>query len=374
MRPIVIAGGCYIETCEAPHWRAVYGSGGRAAHALVGQAPVCFHSYYPKSREADLYPLAAAGVELKITPSPSAIAFAYFHPLSDPVMAPKRPDIARSPSLRAEGDAVLRFGFIEGDAVVGGRRVVYDPQSKDTFTPFEQNGSSAKALAIVLNADELRAATGHDDLDEAARALLDGGAELVIAKAGVHGAFIYTKEMPRTNVPAYWSDAVFKIGTGDVFSAAFTHAWAYLEKPALAAAYEASRSVAHYAAHHSLPLPFADALRETLPVHAPRSGRINLVGSSARLADRWLLEEAAWRLEQLGCSVQYPNLASPPDQINGVTLVLADQLSEEALKLITSQLDADRTVILNETCTAGPPNAHITADFTTALYWSCWLS
>ena len=117
-----------------------------------------------------------------------------------------------------------------------------------------------------------------------------------------------------------------------------------------------------------------DALPIGVPVHAQRSGRVNLVGSTARLADRWLLEEAAWRLEQLGCSVQYRNLSRAPDQIDGATLVLADQIGVETLDLIARQLEPDQMVILSETCVAAPPSAHITADFTTALYWSCWLS
>ena len=62
MSPLVIAGGCYIETCEAPAFRAVYGSGGRAAHALIGQTPVTLHTYFPEGRQAELHPLAAAGV------------------------------------------------------------------------------------------------------------------------------------------------------------------------------------------------------------------------------------------------------------------------------------------------------------------------
>lgn len=374
MRPIVIAGGCYIETCEAPRWRAVYGSGGRAAHALVGQVPVRLHSYYPKSREAELYPLVAAGVELKTIYSPSAIAFAYFHPLSDPSMAPDRSSIVQSAPLRVEGDAVLRFGMVEGDAVVAGRRVVYDPQSINDFAPFAQNGSSAESLALVLNADELRAATGHDDLEVAAIALLDGGAEVVIAKDGVRGALVYARDIPGTIVPAFWSESVFKIGTGDVFSAAFTYAWAYLEKPALAAAHAASRSVAHYADKLTLPLLSTEALPEGIPVHASRRGHVNLLGSPSRLADRWLLEEVAWRLEQLGSSVFRLDATSPSHQLEGATLVLADQFGADALKLLTRILDPDRMVILTETGIAGPPGAHITADFSTAMYWSCWLA
>ncbi len=374
MRPIVVAGGCYIETCEEPRWRAVYGSGGRAAHALIGQAPVHLHTYFPKARAGDLQALAAAGVEVHATNSESAIAFAYFHPLSDPVMAPERSRIVKPQPLHVEGDAVLRFGFVTGEAIVAGRRVVYDPQSVGAFAPFEQNGSSAEALALVLNADELRAATRHDDLDDAARELLLGGVDVVIAKAGAYGAVVYARETQGTLVPAFWSDAVFKIGTGDIFSAAFTHAWAYRGEDPLAAAYAASRSVAHYAAHRSLPLPSASDLPLGRPIRARPRGQVNLIGSTARLADRWLFEEAAWRLGQLGSDVRRWDVAPQADVGKSVCLVLADQLGTDALESLAAQFDVDRLVVLSETGIAVPVGAHVTTDFATALYWACWLS
>ncbi|HEX7931068.1 MAG TPA: PfkB family carbohydrate kinase [Sphingomicrobium sp.] len=374
MKPIVIAGGCYFESCEAPHWRALYGSGGRAAHALIGLAPVTLHTYFPKAREPDLYPLVAAGIEVKLTENETALSFSYFHPLSDPALAPVRAEIRRHPALRAEGEAVLRFGMLDGDAVVGGRRVVYDPQSVGDFAPFGQNGSSAGSLALVLNAEELTAATRQDDLEAAARTLLQAGAELVIVKSGVHGAFVHILGRPPVHVPAYWSDTVFKIGTGDVFSAAFTHAWAYLGREPVEAAHAASKSVAHYAASRALPLPAAEAIPERRAVSARQDGVVNLIGSTARLADRWLFEEAAWRLGELGAHVR--RWDEPPDRppADGAFLVLADQIRPESLGKIADHTLAPRLVVLSETAMSVPAGVRQTADFTTALYWACWLS
>lgn len=374
MKPIAIAGGCYFEACEAPYWRALYGSGGRAAHALIGRGPVTLHTYFPKVREPDLYPLVAAGIEVKAVNSESALAFAYFHPLSDPVLAPERPSIQRQPALRVEGDAVLRFGLVEGDAIVAGRRVVYDPQSVGDFAPFSQNGSSAVALALVLNADEMRAATHHDDLDTAAGALLNAGADVVIAKCGVHGAFVHSRDRPATPVPAFWSDKVFKIGTGDVFSAAFTHAWAHMGQEPLESAYVASRSVAQYAASRTLPLPDAEALFGGRPVCARQHGLVHLIGSTMRLSDRWLFEEVAWRLEQLGAKVRRWDGPSDRQPDDGACLVLADQIEPDNLATITERTDAAKLIVLSETGVSVPAGVLHTADFTTALYWACWAS
>jgi len=369
---IIVAGGCYVETCEAPHWRAVYGSGGRAAHALVGQAPVILHTYFPKARENDLYPLAVAGIEVKATDAASAIAFAYFHPLSDPAMAPERASITRQPALRVEGEVVLRFGFVEGDAVVSGRRVVYDPQSVGDFAPYSQNGSSAETLALVLNADELRAATRQDDLSVGARALLDAGAAVVLVKCGVHGAVVYAGDGVGTQIPAFWSDAVFKLGTGDVFSAAFTHAWAHLRQDAAAAATVASRSVAHYAATRALPLPPAGTMHPGRAVTASPSAKVHLIGSKTQLANRWLFEEASWRLGQLGADVRRWD-GPPESQFNdGACLVLADQIGADDLAEIAARSDPNRLILLSETGVSPPAHARFTTDFTTALYWACW--
>lgn len=374
MPPLVIAGGCYIETCEAPAWRAVYGSGGRAAHALIGQTPVTLHTYFPQGREAELYPLAAAGVEVRAVDCPTPLAFAYFHPLSDPVLAPERASIARQPALRAEGEAVLRFGFVEGDAIVVGRRVVYDPQSVGDFAPFSHNGSSATALALVLNTDELRAATGRDDLTEAAKALLQTGAEVVIAKGGVHGAMVHTRDAHPAAVPAYWSQAVFKIGTGDVFSASFAHAWAQLGQTPVEAARIASRSVAGYAASRTLPLPPLSKSAGGRPVQARQSGVVHLVGSTARLADRWLFEEAVWRLGQLGAQVRRWDGTEAAIPADGACLMLADQLAPAEVAAFAAAIDPTRLVVLSETGVEPPTGASETPDFTTALYWACWSS
>lgn len=375
MEPIVVAGGCYFEACEAPHWRALYGSGGRAAKALIGRSPVTLHTYFPKARESELYPFVAAGIDVRAADSASALAFAYFHPLSDPVLAPLRSDIPRQPPIQAEGSAVLRFGFVEGDAIVRGRRVVYDPQSVGEFVPFGRNGSSAQELAVVLNAHELRAASGQDDLATAACALLESGVEVVVAKSGVEGAFVHTRGRSSVWVPAFWSDSVFKIGTGDVFSAAFTYAWAHLERDPVEAAHAASRSVSQYTASRLLPLPSEwDEPAQGRAIGARSGELVHLVGSTARLADRWLYEEAEWRLQQLGMRVNRLDTPSGVFPLNGVFLVLADQLEPAALGELVQRVDARRVVMLSETDVASPEDVLRTGDFTTALYWACWIS
>lgn len=375
MKPIVVAGGCYFEACEAPHWRALLGSGGRAAQALIGRGPVTLHTYFPEARKSELYPLVAAGIDVRSTDSASALAFAYFHPLSDPLLAPPRSDIPRQPPIRVTGDAVLRFGFVEGEAIVRGRRVVYDPQSVGEFEPFGRNGSSAQELAVVLNAQELRAVSPEDNLDVAARAIIKSGAEVVVAKSGFQGAFVHTRDRSPTWVPAFWSDAVFKIGTGDVFSAAFTFAWAHLGRDPVEAAHAASRSVSRYA--ESRMLPFSRAWDEPArgrAIGGRRGGLVHLVGSTRRLADRWLREETVWRLQQLGVDIRLLDDPWGDVPADGAFLVLADQIEPAAIDELARCLDPRRTVVFRETDAPSPEGMLRTGDFTTALYWVSWIS
>lgn len=374
MPPLVIAGGCYLETCEAPAWRAVYGSGGRAAHALAGLTPVTLHTYFPRDREHELYNLQIAGIDIRSVDCPTALAFAYFHPLSDPVLAPERASISQQPPLRVEGEAILRFGFVEGDAVVVGERVVYDPQTVGKFAPFARNGSSASSLALVLNTDELRASTGIDDIAEAASLLLKTGAEVVIAKGGVHGATVHTRDAWPVTVPAYWSSRVFKIGTGDVFSAAFAYAWAQQGKGPVEAAHAASLSVSIYTSSQTLPLQQIPPSSKRAAVEARRNGVVHLVGSTTRLADRWLFEETAWHLSRLGVQVKRVHEVLGTLPTEGAYLVLVDQLPPSVVTSLVSLVDPTRVIMLSESGIEAPSGAKVTSDFTTALYWACWKS
>ncbi len=373
MTSITIAGGCYIETCEAPAWRGIFGSGGRAAAALAGLGPVRLCTYYPYDRAADLSSLEASGIQVERTDTSTPLAFAYFHPLSEPVLAPDRLSIPRNPPLSLEGDVVLRFGMLEGDAIVTGRRAVYDPQTVGDFEPFGRNGSNADHIALVLNSDELKARTGENDVAAAAQALLcSDQTEVIVAKGGVRGASVHWRNRAPQLVPAHWSDRVFKIGTGDVFSAAFAHYWGCLEMDGSEAAGLASRSVAYYSASRRLPLPPADRLGSLAPVAPIQDGVVTVFGAGRRLADRWLIEETMWRLRGLGVK---PILHCGPPQTapwSRVGLVLADQIVGNALEDLLTVATGEIVVFSEDGVKTS--RGRVTQDFATALYWASWLS
>jgi len=312
-----VTGGTYVEDCYVPEWHQLYGSGTRAAIAASSLCDVVeLHTLVGPDRQKDFTALCDSfGIQHHATPAPETLAFQYFHGLSTPTVWPLIHTLKPRPPLNVEGDAVLRFGMLEGDARVTANRAVYDPQSVFDPRPFHENGSSAKELAVVLNRAEARRLIG--DVDPAQ--LVDGilalmSAELVILKQGADGALLATRSGVREHVPAYETQAVFPIGSGDVFSAAFAAQWAGRGKDPLEAAQFASLAAAYYCSTKFLPLPTsADAIRSALPqlaeVPPPRRAgkrRCYLAGPFFNLGQRWVIEEAKSALEGQGLNVFSP--------------------------------------------------------------------
>jgi hypothetical protein len=216
-----IAGGLYQEICLHPAWNALLGSGGRAAQALAALGgKTTLHSYFENDQSITLEPYLDRGIALALHFRQVPIAFAYFHPLSTPHLEP--PNIAQETAFHVKGDTVLRFGLVEGDAVVSARRAVFDPQGWHSPLHFRENGSYADEVALVLNAQELVSRTGTSEIEVAAGKLIKAGvATVVVVKQGVRGAIVVDGRQPTRIIPAFRSPSVFKIGTGDVFSAIF---------------------------------------------------------------------------------------------------------------------------------------------------------
>ena len=164
-----IAGGLYRELCETPKWNAQFGSGGRAAAAVSALSPgSTLHTYARDESSPGADELSDLGVRLSRTHSDIAIAFAYFHPLSQPHIEPRPGSFPQQPPIHVSGDVVLRFGFLEGSAIVHAVRAIYDPQTAVRPEPFGANGSTAKRLALVMNELELCRYAGCTDLATAA--------------------------------------------------------------------------------------------------------------------------------------------------------------------------------------------------------------
>jgi len=225
---IVVIGGVYHEQCIWPEWDQIFGSGGRAAAALVSHADIVTLHTYARA-DVDIRFQKAAfvyGFDLVTIGTPVAISFEYVHCMSTPVVRPPLARISIQEPINVSADVVLRFGMLEGSGKVNAKWCVYDPQSAFHPEPFWDNGSQAEHLAIVANRSEIVAMASEPDVTAAATALLALGAEVVVVKSGPAGAYVYTVGGAVTHVPAYRSDTVWTIGSGDIFAAIFAAQWA----------------------------------------------------------------------------------------------------------------------------------------------------
>jgi nucleoside 2-deoxyribosyltransferase len=310
---ITIVGGVYHERCMAPAWQEIYGSAGRAATAIVRAGGTVDLFTYLDGPTKDVIGLRAAyeGFQIHPTDVSDSAAFSYVHGLSTPeIYAP----LSNLESIPIKAAKVVRFGMLEGDSVVHGDYVVYDPQNPGVPRSFSANGSTANHLALILNRSEARAICGSNDLttEEMARTIaVADGAEVVVIKMGPLGALVYANGSI-SQVPAYSTDRVWKLGSGDNFVAHFALAWLEDGLSAHDAANLASRATAYYCEHQGF------ATRSSLSAYAPaplpvsqrfQNGykpKLYLAGPFFSLAQLWLVEEARKVFLSMGVDVFSP--------------------------------------------------------------------
>jgi len=310
---IQIAGGVYREYCTHPRWDFTFGSGGRAAAAIATlEAPVVLHTYASGKSFLQLQLLEQAyGFKSQSKAIPAAVGFEYFHDLARPdiLNVPKR----RHAPLHVGGDRVVRFGMLEGDAVVTADWAVYDPQNMGAAERFAENGSSAEHLALVLNQWEARSLSGLPDADAATCAAAiakQDGAEVVIIKQGASGALVWA-DGAATQIPAYRTSNVWKLGSGDCFVGYFAHAWMEGQAPVEAARF-ASRATAYYcetqgfgtAAQLAAFSPAVVGISKAVEAGAER--KVYLAGPFFHLAQVWMIEELRTQLRAAGLIVFSP--------------------------------------------------------------------
>ena len=305
---MIVTGGYYREICVSPQHDEVFGSGGRAAFAIASAGvDVDWHYYCPKSQQTTAS-VALSSPHLRHHPyaSDELVSFAYFHPLSEPEYRPG--DLPRYDNIVVEGANVLRFGFMEGDAVVRGERVVFDPQSPKKPVSFKENGSTAKSLAVVLNAQEVRALGEDQDEAQAVRNVQQSeGASVVLVKSGPQGCRVYINGALRGVVPPYRTDHVYKIGSGDIFSAAFAYHWAEKGMAPDQAADAASRCVARYCNSRRPSVLLDDETSALEPIAVKdEKAKVYIAGPFFTMAELWLVEQACRALDSLGVSFFSP--------------------------------------------------------------------
>lgn len=312
---IHVVGGVYREYCLHPRWNQIYGSAGRAALAIASMgSPVRLHSYLdPNTREVFNGEAAwQSTLYIQDTKILGVVSFHYLHPLATPIIS-GLPVVQHQP-IQLNEKKVLRFGMLEGTAVVNSEWAVYDPQNQNSAELFGSNGSTAKHLALVLNTKEAATIAGLPGQPPSSTAPVIAatqGAEVVVVKMGPEGAFVWTAQ-GSIQVPAFHTDQVWKIGSGDCFAAHFANSWMNDRLSPADAARIASRATAFYCETRRLPTNSELNLCTFSPIEASQSyisgnrPQVYLAGPFFDLAQVWMVEQAVKMLKALGLRVFSP--------------------------------------------------------------------
>lgn len=398
---IHVIGGVYKELCIHPHWNDVFGSAGRAALAIATLGTsVKLHSYMDDEalqviQEKGAWLDAFSVVQTKI---PKTIGFAYLHDFAVPDI--ENIPAQSYPSLVIAESMVVRFGMLEGDAIVHAEWAVYDPQNGSEGRPFSENGSTAKHLALVLNtyeAGHMAGMPGEHPSVTAPTLAQKHGAEVVVVKMGPEGALVWT-EANVTQVPAFRTDRVWKIGSGDCFVAHFANAWMHDRKEPADAAAIASKAAAYYCETQGFPTVNELDKREFLAVRLSSSHQqgvrrqVYLAGPFFDLAQVWMVQQARTSLMDMGLRVFSPyhdiGLGSAEDVVDkdlegiresDLVLAIADGLDAGTIYEIGYARALNKPVIVYSERHKGESlkmmegsGCVMCGEYTTALYSTLW--
>lgn len=397
MSDIVVAGGLYGEKCNYPNVDKLCGSGGRAALAIARAGYKVEWHYYSPEMLVDKAETSVAqhGLTHFSHESEKQVNFCYNHPLSRPVYYPRI--IPKADPFRISAKKVLRFGMMEGDAIVQAQYCVFDPQSHYDPVTFHQNGSVAQRLAIALNESEiLRYASATDEMSAIEKIEKQTPGSTVLVKAGVHGCRVYEDAMLKGIVPPFWSERIHKIGTGDVFTAAFATHWMLEGRPVLDATDIASRCVAQYTETQTPTANINELDQEFKAIDlTKKGGLVYIAGPIFTMAELWIIDEARDAFIKLGVPVfspyhdigyGEPSKVVPADiagleRASAVFAILdgcdagtlfeigyAVRMGIPVIALAQNPKACDLTML------KGSSNCRITDDFTTAIFQSAWLA
>ena len=404
MSLISVVGGAYAEDCSHPHFQILRGSGFRAAAVLRGlDNSVNLHTVTGPSLGSDFRTIAERKeIELQALHGAHDIWFRYRHPLAHPDIYP--PNVLPfSYHSVISVDNALVFGMLEGRPQVSAKRAVYDPQDGFRAKPFRINGSAADELAIIASWSEGRALTQKQSPLEIAACLLEQEqCVAAVIKCGPQGALVATGEYS-TWIKSFPSTQVWKIGSGDVFSAAFSHAWLVEDMSALQAAWFASRVTCEYVStrKEQFTAERIGVIRQearaaikksrSQPSEIPRA-QIYLAGPFFSTSQQWLVDEARSALKDMGFNVFSPiheiglgppKIVAPADlyelERSGLVVALLDGLDAGTLfevgyararaipviGIAESIQERQLTMLLGSGCV-------ISNDFASGIYTACW--
>ncbi|MFC4242649.1 PfkB family carbohydrate kinase [Gryllotalpicola reticulitermitis] len=312
---MIIGGGTYRERVDSTQYTEDIGGSGFRAASLLSGTSVQFVS----AVEDELSPLlegacSLLGITCRNVGRDRSVGFHYRAPFVEPIVHGHSARL--STTFEIEGEHALVFGIVErGERQITATSLVYDPQSTDDILLTEETPPwrTPERLAISANAAETRAFADVTDLDAAARMVADKlKADVVITKVGGRGCLVTeSANKNQTWIGVHATATVNKLGSGDVFSAAFAQAWHGGAEPIEAARF-ASAATAWWCDGNGLRLSPAalagelpDAGAEELD-NEGRSPLIYLAGPFFTIEQRWLIDQCKSFLEGAGAEVFSP--------------------------------------------------------------------
>lgn len=318
--PIEVVGGAYIEECSFPRRQIFRGSGGRAA-AFLGSVGVetTLNTQLGYQSGPEFRDLAKRlGYSIKCIQDRPEIIFRYDYPLAAPKIY-TTPSETAQPKEAITCEHSLIFGMIEDRPPVKAQKAVYDAQDGCKAKHFSDNSSHAKELALVLSYSEGLALSGKNSPVEMADFLMGkDNSSVVIVKCGPQGAYITTKDGQSQWVPPFKTDRVYKIGSGDIFSAAFAYAWLAVGAEPYTAAWFASKCCSLYVGT-GIDRQSPDIIEKTLSEAETNArtntgssplefgdGYIYLAGPFFNTAQQWLITDIRRAILDMGFKVFSP--------------------------------------------------------------------
>lgn len=309
---ISIVGGTYLEQCFEPFWNERYGSGLRACytlHALKCRSEIDYYTFADQQMAEHLNLLSSTLlIKNHITPIKNSIQFVYEHPLSDPKIYPRPDTLVKSENIiKAIGENILYYGLLEGNAIVNGKNVVYDPQSPVAPIAFSKTGSTAEKLAYVVNLREASLLSGKNTLEEIRDFFFQvEKTTALVLKMGPRGALVFTETVTK-NIPVYKTPNVWPIGSGDVFAAVFAYIW-FQNLDAIQAAEEASWQTACYCNTRDFQFCAKDSQENILPllINNFPNKQVYLAGPFFTFSERWLIDQIYRSLRSFNLNVFSP--------------------------------------------------------------------
>ncbi len=312
---MIVAGGTYRESVVVPHHvDDLAGSGFRAAAALASADLELVTAVEPAFVE--LLTMGARTFGFKATDHgrDKGVGFEYFAPFVEPVIHGAHAQL--QVEMRITGETALAFGMVEeGVRSFSVDTLVYDPQSIHDPGVALLAGAKRKRFAFCANDHETRALGHSDVLEDAARNVASElRADVVVTKAGARGCLVTDLAAEKQEwVGAIPSTKVWKLGSGDVFSAGFAHAWGAGADP-VEAARVASRSAAWWCTTRVNQIPREILAGSAFAIPGEASELANsgsrpmvyLAGPFFTVAERWLVDACRWFLLQAGAEVFSP--------------------------------------------------------------------